>query len=84
LNHRIQISASGPERYRVSGAVDLFGTGTPIPDAARALIAAGAEPSDTLSIASQDATFAPMPLARFAVHYKPPRKSDLAAAPTRL
>jgi hypothetical protein len=79
VNHTIRIHASGRDLYRTSGAVTLEDTGAPIPDAARALISAGASPSDTMSIASQDATFSPMPLGKLAATHKAPRKSDLAA-----
>ena len=65
MQHRITIRPSGGE-YRVSGAVIVEATGTPMPDAARALIAAGASPSDELSVASQDATFVPMALGKLA------------------
>jgi hypothetical protein len=79
VQHRIQLHPAGRDLYRVSGAVDLYDTGTPIPDAARALIAAGASPSDTLQASGADCTFSPMTLGRLTMPRKPPRKSDLLA-----
>lgn len=76
--HRITIHPSGRDLYRVSGTVDLYDTGTPIPDAARSLIAAGASPSDMLTVASQDATFSPMPLGKLAAERPKPRQSEIS------
>ena len=67
MNHQIRIlPAAQPGRFDVSGAVDLHDTGAPILDAAQALIAAGASPSDTLQASGADVTFSPMPLGKLA------------------
>ena len=77
--HTIRIQASGRDLYRVSGAVDLYETGTPISDAAKSILAAGASPSDLLSVTGTDFVFSPMPLAKLAAPHKAPRKSDMLA-----
>ena len=77
MQHRIQLHASGRDLYRVSGAVDLYDTGAPIPDAARALIAAGASPSDTLQALGADCLFSPMALHRLTAPRRKPLRSDV-------
>ena len=71
--------SSGGDKYRVTGAVDIYDTGAPILDAAQALIAAGASPSDTLQASGADCTFSPMTIGKLAAPRKPPRQSDVRA-----
>ena len=78
MTHRIQLHASGRDLYRVSGAVDLHDTGTPILDAAKMLIESGASPSDTLHVVSADATFSDMPLGSILRPRRAPPKFDRA------
>ena len=77
MQHTIRIHPSGGDKYRVTGAVDLYATGTPIQDAARALIAAGASPLDLMSVTGAEFLFSPTALVKLATPRKPPRRSDI-------
>jgi hypothetical protein len=77
VQHTIRIHPSGGDKYRVTGAVDLYATGTPIQDAARALIAAGASPLDLMSVTGAEFLFSPTALVKLATPRKPPRRSDI-------
>jgi hypothetical protein len=70
MQHTIRIDGERGA-YSVSGAVTLAESRNPIPDAARALLTAGASPDDMLNAIWPDATFVPMPLSKFMSAPKP-------------
>ncbi len=78
MKHTIQIlPADKSGRFAVVGAVEIEDTNSPVREASKAILAAGASPSDILSVTG-DVTFVPMPLWKLTGDYRPPRKSDMA------
>ena len=79
MQHRIQIHPSNrPGRHNVTGACRVDYTATPISDAARAILAAGASPSDMLHVAGGDVTILPMSLGSILRPRRAPPKFDRA------
>jgi hypothetical protein len=60
--HHVRLNQIAAGRYCVTGAVSIANTTTPIPDAAAALKAAGADDSDTIAVACGEITILPMSL----------------------
>ena len=77
--HTIQIlPADEPGRFAVTGAAQIADSDAPVKDAAKAILAAGADDHDTLHVTGAACSIADMPLHRLAADYRPPLRSALA------
>ena len=80
MHHTIRITPASPGKYSadLAGQTIVADSAAPIVDAAKAILASGADDHDTLHVISADATFSAVTLAKLATDHKPPRHSDVA------
>jgi hypothetical protein len=83
--YRVTIHSDGKlyKLYRTAGSVAINASHNPMVDSARALLAAGAEPTATLSGCFDGAAISAMPLHRLARAYAAPKVNHRAADPSR-
>jgi hypothetical protein len=74
VRYRVQIHADGKlfKTYRTDGAIAINASQRPMIDAARALLARGAQPDAVLSGSFEGAAISPMTLGRLVAPYRAP------------
>jgi hypothetical protein len=82
MRHSIRLIPASPGKYSAdhNGSTIVTDSASPIIDAARAILAAGASDHDTMHVTCPDVSVIPQPLHRLAAPRRKPLQSDIRAA----